>query len=113
MQAAVEREDFDEAKAIKSDIDKLRGAGETSAMGAAGSEGAARRANDPDKIFSRVLARANPHAADASPSPEGQRYASDAQRRTTGAAPAAMPSGATALSARTVLCCRAARGGRC
>ena len=52
VQAAVEREDFDEAKSLKQDIDKLRSAGESAALGG---DPTPRRATDPDEIFSRVL----------------------------------------------------------
>ena len=48
--AAVEREDYDTAKQLKADMDKLRAAGES----AAGVEASAPGKN-PDEIFSRVL----------------------------------------------------------
>ena len=45
---AVEREDYDMAKALKQDIDKLRAAGEAAATG---------QIADPEEIFNRVLGR--------------------------------------------------------
>ncbi len=49
--AAVEKEDYDTAKLIKADIDKLRAAGES----AAGAMEIASRNKDPNEIFGRVL----------------------------------------------------------
>lgn len=50
--AAVEKEDYDTAKLIKADIDKLRSAGEGAAMQTAGGGGGGK---NPDEIFNRVL----------------------------------------------------------
>ena len=54
---AVEREDYDMAKALKQDIDKLRAAGEAAATGQIAEVPKSRRATDPDEIFNRVLGR--------------------------------------------------------
>lgn len=53
LQAAVEREDYEQAKQIKMDADRLRAAGEAAA-GAPG-QSPARIGSHPDEIFSRVL----------------------------------------------------------
>lgn len=52
--AAVEKEDYDTAKLIKVDIDKLRAAGE-SAAGAMEAAALASRNKDPGEIFGRVM----------------------------------------------------------
>lgn len=54
---AVEREDYDMAKALKQDIDKLRAAGEAAATGQIAEVPKSRRATDPEEIFNRVLGR--------------------------------------------------------
>ena len=54
---AVEREDYDMAKALKQDIDKLRAAGEAAATGHIAEVPKSRRATDPEEIFNRVLGR--------------------------------------------------------
>ena len=54
---AVEREDYDMAKALKQDIDKLRAAGEAAATGHIAELPKSRRATDPEEIFNRVLGR--------------------------------------------------------
>ena len=54
---AVEREDYDMAKALKQDIDKLRAAGEAAATGHIAELPKPRRATDPEEIFNRVLGR--------------------------------------------------------
>lgn len=54
---AVEREDYDMAKALKQDIDKLRAAGEAAATGQIAEVPKSCRATDPEEIFNRVLGR--------------------------------------------------------
>lgn len=63
---AVEREDYDLAKALKADIEKLRIAGESAALappgpatGAAGSKSS----KDPEEIFNRVLGKSRSSGA--------------------------------------------------
>lgn len=91
--AAVEREDYDMAKALKADIDKLRAAGEAAALagdgggggmimavrGGSGGVGGAR----PEEVFSRVLSRGTggSDAAGGAPGMEG----GDALATTSGA----------------------------
>ncbi len=57
--AAVEKEDYDLAKALKADIEKLRLAGEAAALAggssATGDGSSAPRGKNPDEIFNRVL----------------------------------------------------------
>ena len=53
----MEREDYDMAKALKQDIDKLRAAGEAAATGHMAQLPKSRRATDPEEIFNRVLGR--------------------------------------------------------
>jgi hypothetical protein len=53
MQAAVEREDYELAKQIKLDADRLRSAGEAAAGTAGRTIG--RVVHHPDEIFNRVL----------------------------------------------------------
>ena len=50
---AVEREDYDMAKALKQDIDKLRAAGEAAATGQVAELSKSRRATDPEVCHSR------------------------------------------------------------
>jgi hypothetical protein len=63
MQAAVESEDYEMAKRLKADIDKLRSAGEAVA-GASHISTTTYHRPDPDEIFNRVLGRKG-----ASPTP--------------------------------------------
>ena len=67
---AVEREDYDMAKALKQDIDKLRAAGEAAATGHIAELPKSRRATDPEEIFNRVLGRCVQSAAEYWPRPE-------------------------------------------
>lgn len=55
--AAVEKEDYDTAKAIKVDIDKLRAAGEGAAMPLGGGGVRSSGSKNPDDIFNRVLGK--------------------------------------------------------
>lgn len=64
---AVEREDYDMAKALKVDIDKLRAAGDTSAVGDV-ADPRQPRMTDPEEVLGRVLSnKAAQQAAPAAP----------------------------------------------
>jgi len=72
--AAVEREDYDAAKALKVDIDKLRRAADADGVA---KPGGARRSNNPQDIFDRVLDVAGP--------PEGMMAESHPMMASSGA----------------------------
>lgn len=91
MQAAVEREDYEEAKRLKTDVDKLRSAGELAAVGPTGLPAAA--SPHPDDIFNRALgkrgAAAPPFAAAGIPAHPGIPPGSLSMNALDGALPSA------------------------